>query len=115
MLDSTSENDIEAYAKALAGLREGTEKQNWMEIRDLGFGFYRGGTFLPFTPYHDYDEDLFISAIHSLKPNERIVGVVRDSKCDGQDNAIPADPSFCWRVYSVKVSVYKVDKSVLPL
>lgn len=106
-----AEGDVLIHGGMPAELREGPERQNWMEIRDLGFGFYREGTFLPFTPYHDYDQDMFLDAISTLRPGERIVGVVRESSCNGEDGGVPADPDFNWRVYWVKVTVYKMDAS----
>lgn len=83
------------------------EGQNWGEIQDLGFGFYRGGEFLPFTPYHDYDQQLFIETIKFLDAGEWIECVVRSAACNGEDG-VEDDISFCWRVYSLEVTVFKV-------
>ncbi len=86
-----------------------SRSQNLMEIEDLGFGFYHNGKLLPFTPYHDYDEDLFTNEIKHLKANEWIECVIRSTTCNGGDEGdVSDDPEFCWRVYSCDVTVYKV-------
>lgn len=83
--------------------------ENLSEVKDLGFGFYFHGDLLPFTPYNDYDQDNLMDAIKSLSPGEWIECVVRSSTCNGEDaGGVPADPDFCWRVYSCDVTVYRV-------
>lgn len=82
--------------------------QNWGEIEDLGFGFYHKGKFLPFTPYHDYDQQLFINTIKRLDQGEWIECIVRSIACNGEDCALDDDLGFCWRVYSCEVTVYRV-------
>ncbi len=84
--------------------------QNWGEIEDLGFGFYHEGKSLPFTPYHDYDQQLFINAIKTLEQGEWIECAVRSATCNGEDCAPDDDMGFCWRVYSCEVTVYKVHR-----
>lgn len=84
------------------------DSQNWGEIEDLGFGFYHDGEFLPFTPYHDYDQQLFIDAIKTLGHGEWIECAVRSATCNGGDCDPNDEFGFCWRVYSCEVTVYKV-------
>ena len=84
------------------------DEQNWNEIQDLGFGFYgQDGTLLPYTPFHDYDQNLFINALLTLDEGQSLACVVRESTCNGEDG-INEDPCFCWRVYSCKLTVAKV-------
>lgn len=83
--------------------------QNWGEIQDLGFGFYHGAKFLPYTPYHDYDQQLFLNAIKGLGPGEWIECLVREANCNGGDAGdVEDDLDFCWRVYSCEIVVFKV-------
>lgn len=81
--------------------------ENWNEIRDLGFGFWRDGTLLPYSPFHDYNQELFFDTLEQMRPGDVLACVVRDSSCTGQDGE-PADADFCWRVYSCKVTVFLV-------
>lgn len=82
--------------------------ENWGEIRDWGFGFFTPKrTLLPFTPFHDYDLDLFLDALLTLDSGQAIVCVVRDSTCNGEDDAFE-DEGFSWRVYSCTVTVLRV-------
>lgn len=81
--------------------------QNFLEVRDIGFAFYKGDTMLPYTPYHDYEQDLFINALLALDEGQLIVCLVRSNDCTGQDG-IPVDENFCWRVYTPKVEVFKI-------
>lgn len=81
--------------------------ENWNEVEEHGFGFWQGGTLLPFTPFHDYDQDVFFEAIDHLGPNEFLECVVRGTSCVGKDGE-PVDQDFRWRVYSCKVTIYRV-------
>ncbi len=80
---------------------------SWEEVIDLGIGFSNGFDFLPYTPYHDYDEKLIVSSLNSLRRGEHLECVVREALIRGCDG-VPVDPNFCWRLYSCKVTVYKV-------
>ncbi len=84
------------------------DSRNSCEIEDLGFGFYHNGELLPFTPYHDYDQRLFIDAIKTLGHGEWIECAVRSATCNGEDCDPDDEFDFCWRVYSCEVTVYKV-------
>lgn len=81
--------------------------ENWNEIADLGFAFYRNGTILPYTPFHDYDQDLFLDALLTLNEGESVACVMLDGEVNGEDG-IPVDEDFHWRVYSRKAIVLKV-------
>ena len=100
------EGDVLVLGCAPDNLPEG---QNWMEVSDLGFGFYHDGLFLPFTPFHDYDQDFFLDIIKALKPNEWIECIIRSSTCNGGDaGEVLTDSDFYWRVYSCDITVYKI-------
>ena len=84
------------------------DSQDLLEVRDLGFAFFKGDTMLPYTPYHDYDQDLLINGLLSLNKDELIACLVRSNDCTGGDG-VPADEDFCWRVYTPTVEVLKLD------
>lgn len=44
--------------------------------------------------------------LDDLSENERLICQVRDTTCCGEDG-IDIDPSFHWRVYTCKVTVYR--------
>lgn len=74
-----------------------------------GFKFYSlEGSLVPYSPYHDYDDQFFENAILNLRAGEHLVCRVKETKCFGEDG-IEADPQFCWRVYSCTVTVYRVN------
>ncbi len=77
--------------------QETDKNQNWIEINDLGFGFYKNGQLLPFTPGHDYELIMFEDIIKTLQPGEWIECLVRKSSCyGGDDEDVPVNPDFCW-------------------
>lgn len=87
------------------------KNQNWIEINDLGYGFYKNGQLLPFTPGHDYELILFEDIIKTLQPGDWIECLVRKSSCYGGDaGEVPVDPDFCWRIYVCEVTIYKVQE-----
>ncbi|MCF2707329.1 hypothetical protein I6E29_08660 [Arcanobacterium haemolyticum] len=78
-------------------------------LREWGYVFLAAdGTLLPFSPFHDYDDQFILSALQRLRPGDGVLCRVRETSCIGQDG-VEADPAFCWRVYSCKVTVYRVD------
>ena len=78
------------------------------EISPWGYSFHRvdDGVTLPYTPYHDFDDRFLSQMLDDLSENERLVCQVRDTTCYGEDG-IDADPSFHWRVYTCRVTVYR--------
>lgn len=78
------------------------------EISPWGYSFRRmdDGTTLPYTPYHDFDDSFISRALNDLSENEQLICKVRSTICYGEDG-IDADPSFCWRVYTCTVTVYR--------
>ncbi len=76
------------------------------DINEWGYNFYLNGeTALPYTPYHDYDDQFFQRVLKELRDGEWLVCRVRGVECYGGDG-VDHDPDFCWRVYSCKVTVY---------
>ncbi len=76
-------------------------------LSDWGYRFHLAdGTALPYEPFHDYDDQLFLQALEGLSEGERLVCRVEGVSCFGE-NGISADPEFCWRIYSCKVTVYR--------
>lgn len=82
-----------------------------LEVRDLGFAFFRGDTMLPYTPYHDYDQYLIAGALLTLNRGELVACLVRNNSCTGGDG-VPVDKDFCWRVYTPTVEVLKLGATV---
>lgn len=81
------------------------------DVNEWGYVFVAAdGTILPFSSFHDYDDRFFLKALRSLRPSERLLCRVRQTRCDGQDG-IEVDPGFCWRIYSCKVTVYREEWS----
>lgn len=109
LIAGLNENDVFVLGRTP---QEEDKNQNWIEINDLGFGFYKDGQLLPFTPGHDYELLMFEDIIKTLQPGEWIECLVRDSSCYGGDAGdVPVDPDFCWRIYVCEVTVYKVQES----
>lgn len=109
LIAGLKENDVFVLGRTP---QEKDKNQNWIEINDLGFGFYKDGQLLPFTPGHDYELLMFEDIIKTLQPGEWIECLVRDSTCYGGDAGdVPVDPDFCWRIYVYEVTVYKVQES----
>lgn len=77
------------------------------DLSDWGYRFHLAdGSALPYSPYHDYDDLFFERAFDGLGAGERLVCRAEGVSCFGGDG-VPADPDFCWRVYSCKVTVYR--------
>ncbi|WP_289093537.1 hypothetical protein [uncultured Bifidobacterium sp.] len=78
------------------------------EISPWGYSFHRvdDDITLPYTPYHDFDDRFLSRMLDDLSENERLICQVRDTTCYGEDG-IDIDPSFHWRVYTCKVTVYR--------
>lgn len=78
------------------------------EISPWGYSFHRvdDDITLPYTPYHDFDDRFLSRMLDDLSENERLICQVRDTICYGEDG-IDIDPSFHWRVYTCKVTVYR--------
>lgn len=77
------------------------------DVSEWGYRFHlTDGSAVPYTPFHDYDDQLFHRAIENLGSGEWLVCRVREVSCFGEDG-INDDPKFCWRVYSCKVTVYR--------
>lgn len=78
------------------------------EISPWGYSFHRvdDDIMLPYTPYHDFDDRFLSRMLDDLSENERLICQVRDTTCYGEDG-IDIDPSFHWRVYTCKVTVYR--------
>lgn len=109
LIAGLKENDVFVLGRAP---QETDKNQNWIEINDLGFRFYKNGQLLPFTPGHDYELIMFEDIIKTLQPGEWIECLVRKSSCYGGDAGdVPVDPDFCWRIYVCEVTVYKVQES----
>ena len=65
------------------------------------------GVTLPLYPaYHDFDDRFLSRILDGMSENERLICQVRDTTCYGEDG-IDIDPSFHWRVYTCKVTVYR--------
>ena len=104
------ERDIE-LERTVAAIQAG----DLIEIRtcpptqdDFGYQFYLpNGSVLPYSPYHDYDDQFLTRALKSCGPHEHLICRVRSIECYGGNNDVPADPLFCWRVYSCKVTVFR--------
>lgn len=107
MAYNISKGDLLVLGNAPDNFPQGSEQQNWLEIEDLGFAFFCKGELVPYTPYHDYDQDFFFEAIQKLHPHEFIVCTVEEARCTGGDGVTP-DPEFHWRVYSLDVVVHKL-------
>ena len=108
LIASLKENDVLVLGRAP---QETDKNQNWIEINDLGFGFYKNGQLLPFTPGHDYELIMFEDIIKTLQPGEWIECLVRKSSCYGGDAGdVPVDPDFCWRIYVCEVTIYKAQE-----
>ena len=109
--EGMSERNVD-LEKLAASLKEGDlfEVRPWPEnIHDWSYGFHLiNGSMLPYTPYHDYDDQFFENALETLRVNEKIICRVRKVSCYGE-NGIKCDPEFCWRVYVCSVTVYRVD------
>ena len=95
--------------RAVAAIREG----DLLEVQrrptgQSGWGYVFAlpdGTVLPYTPFHDYDDQFFRRALNGCLAGDRLVCRVRSVVCHGGDHDVPVDPGFCWRVYSCKVTV----------
>lgn len=98
--------------KRASGLKEGDMlevKRCAAEVSEWEYAFYLpSGEPLPYTPFHDYDDQFFSQALDSCRIGEHLVCRVRNVTCFGEDNSVPVDPGFCWRVYSCKVVVYRL-------
>ena len=106
--EGASQRDVE-LEQTVAAIQPG----NLIEIRespaqDGDFEFFLpNGKPLPYAPYHDYDYQFFARAFAKCGPGERLACRVRSVACYGGNNDVPVDPTFCWRVYSCKVTVFK--------
>ncbi len=96
-----------ARREVLLRQRLDARNQNWLEVEDLGYGFFKEGRLLPLTPYHDFDQVAFEDALGGVTERQGMACVVTDAGCMGEDG-IERDPDFCWRVYSWGVRVYRV-------
>ncbi len=113
--DSTWEEGKTERDVALERLATSVKEGDLLEVRpcseddsEWGYRFHLiDGSALPYTPYHDYDDQFFQQAFEDLRGDEWLVCRVRETSCFGEDG-IDADPDFCWRVYSCKVTVYRV-------
>lgn len=107
--EGETERDV-TLERSAASLKEG----DLLEVRpcsedisEWGYRFHLAdGSTVPYTPYHDYDDQLFQRAIESLGAGEWLACRVREVSCFGEDS-IDDNPEFCWRVYSCKVTVYR--------
>lgn len=96
---------------SVGNVREG----DMLEIRrtlsdesERGYSFFSSdGHRLPYEPFHDYDDQFLSRALGECDPGETLACLVREVTCYGGDNDVPEDPTFCWRVYSCKVTVYR--------
>ncbi len=79
-------------------------------------GFYRDGGLLPFTPHHDYDQDLFLDAdrLTRVRGSESSASCAPSPAAEGMSGRCPWTPGFCWRAYSCEVSVYKENERAGP-
>lgn len=108
--DADTGRDVELEQRA-ASVKEG----DWLEIRPCpkqmnpcGYQFYTSdGQVSPFEPYHDYDDQFFLKSLDNLYSGENLVCHVQGTLCYGE-NGIEPDPQFCWRAYTCKVMVYRV-------
>lgn len=108
--EGISKRDIE-LERAVATIQAG----DLIEIRacpatqdELGFQFcLPNGEPLPYSPYHDYDEQFLNRAFKGCRAHEHLVCRVRSVECYGGNNDAPVDPLFCWRVYTCKVTVFR--------
>ena len=106
--EGVSQRDVE-LEQTVAAIQPGDPieiRQSPAQEGDFEF-FLPNGNPLPYTPYHDYDYQFFARAFAKCGLGERLVCRVRSVACYGGDNDVPADPAFCWRVYSCKVTVFK--------
>lgn len=108
--EGASSRDVEREG-AVAAIQEGDilEVQR-CPTEQSGYGYVfilTDGTVLPYTPFHDYDDQFFRRAIDGCRDGERLVCRVRSVVCHGGDHDVPVDPDFCWRVYSCKVTVVR--------
>ena len=116
--EGTSQRDLR-LEQTVASIKEGDMLEMCpcsKETSEWGYLFKDScGNNLPFQPYHDFDDIFFRKTIASViakaivagKPVERIRCRVRGCDCFGEDGGVPVDPTFNWRVYSCKVTVYK--------
>lgn len=100
-----------ALERSVAGIQEGDVleiRRCSEEINPWGYSFHRvdDGVALPYTPYHDFDDRFLSRILDGMSENERLICQVRDTTCYGEDG-IDIDPSFHWRVYTCKVTVYR--------
>ena len=108
--DGRSTRNI-ALERSVAGIQEGDMleiRRCSEEINPWGYSFHRvdDGVTLPYTPYHDFDDRFLSRILDGMSENERLICQVRDTTCYGEDG-IDIDPSFHWRVYTCKVTVYR--------
>lgn len=85
------------------------EESEWGYVFDSA-----SGVSLPYTPYHDYDDRLFVRVLDDLRAGEKILCKIRSSTCFGGDGIKTpswSDPYFHWRVYSCKVTVLRVGRT----
>lgn len=108
--DGESARNIE-LERTVAALQEGDVieiRRCPQEQNEYGYTFTtQDGSPLPFTPYHDYDDQFFTRALEECRIWDKPFCRVRSVTCFGGDNNVPVDPTFCWRVYSCKVTVIK--------
>ena len=109
-VESATQRDIDLEA-CVASVKKGDileVRRCEREASEWEYGFYLpSGDMLPYSPFHDYDDMFFNQALDDCQSNQRLVCIVRDVECFGEDDGVPADPGFCWRVYSCKVTVYR--------
>ena len=108
--DGESARNIE-LERTLAAIKRGDVleiRQCPLEQSEYGYSFMlQDGSPLPFTPYHDYDDQFLTRVLAECRVWDRLFCRVRSATCFSGDNDVPVDPTFCWRVYSCKVTVIK--------
>lgn len=107
--EGETERDVDLERSA-ASLKEGDlleVRPCSKDISEWGYRYHLAdGSTVPYTPYHDYDDQLFQGALENLRSGEWLACRVRELSCFGEDG-INDDPGICWRVYSCKVTVYR--------
>lgn len=107
--EGETERDVDLERSA-ASLKEGDlleVRPCSKDISEWGYRYHLAdGSTVPYTPYHDYDDQLSQGALENLRSGEWLACRVRELSCFGEDG-IDDDPGICWRVYSCKVTVYR--------